>query len=82
MLWARSCGDIITTHQFSKPYKPKNESYQQNIELKCHDTCLPCLFDIITITYPLKLCSPEKCGGHTSLDYPPIQYNLAPVWDI
>ena len=28
MLWQRSCGDIITTHPFSKPYKPKNESYK------------------------------------------------------
>ena len=27
---------------------------QVNIELKCHDTCLPCLCDIITITFPLK----------------------------
>ncbi len=29
---------------------------QQNIELKSYDTCLPCLCDIITITFPLKIC--------------------------
>ncbi len=34
----------------------KDESWnRQKIELKCHDTCLPCLCDIITITYPLKV---------------------------
>ncbi len=25
----------------------------QNIELKCHDTCLPCLWNIATIPFPL-----------------------------
>ncbi len=51
---------------------------QQNIELKCHDTCLPCLCDIITITFPLKnqthvywVCNPLSIalvGGYVPWD--------------